>query len=317
MIDSTFDDEYVRKFEEQRRSYRAMIPLAGPPDAVKEVRNLLFRADNPVRNIPLRIYFPLLSAPPEALPLFLFIHGGGCVSGDLDTHDVLARAIANKAGCIVISVAYRLASESPFPAGLEDCYAALVWCGANAAALGGDGSTIIVSGDSAGGNLAAVLAILSRDRGGPTISGQWLMYPTVSNKQDTKSWARLGSRYFPTHQVQDAVVKAYTPEGESPYSPLIAPLWADLDNLPPALIQVGGLDPLQDECQALAQKMQDHGTESTFILYPGQQHGFLQFYKDSKNHPGAEQPFNEGIAWLRTVFAKSLEPHFGVSRRHL
>lgn len=290
--------------EEMRQSYREMIPLAGPGDAVREVRDISVQAAGPAREIPLRVYFPLREKQRTNPPVFLFIHGGGFVSGDLDTHDVLLRAVANGAGCIVVSVGYRLAPENPFPAGLEDVYTALLWVRGNAASLGGDGARIVVGGDSAGGNLAAALALLSRDRNGPRLLGQWLMYPTVSNKMDTASWAALGDKYFPTREINSAVIAAYVPEGKSPYDPLIAPLWAGLENLPPALIQVGGLDPLSDECGDFARKLEKNGGEVVFLLYPEYQHGFLQFYKDGKTFPGAESALKQGLDWLREVFAR-------------
>ena len=290
--------------EAMRHSYREMIPLTGPGDPVKEVREMTIRTDNPARDIPLRVYFPLQETQQDSLPVFLLVHGGGFVSGDFNTHDTLARGIANNAGCIVVSVGYRLAPENPFPAGLEDVYAALLWSKNSADSIGADGTRIIVGGDSAGGNLAAAVSLLSRDRNGAKIIGQWLMYPTLSNKMDTESWAKLGDTHFPTREVNSMIIAAYTPEGESPYAPLVAPLWADLKNLPPALIQAGGLDPLSDECRQFAQKMKESGSEATFLFYPEFQHGFLQFYKDEKNFPGAAPAFEQGVSWLREKFSQ-------------
>ena len=290
--------------EEMRRAYREMIPLTGSADPVKEVRAIDIPADDPARKIPLKVYFPLTEKQEAALPVFLFIHGGGFVSGDFDTHDVLARGIANGASCIVVSVGYRLAPEHPFPSGLEDVYAALLWSRDNAADIGGDNAKIAVGGDSAGGNLAAALSLIARDRKGPKISGQWLMYPTLGNKMDTDSWARLGDEYFPTREVNSAIISAYVPKGKDPYGPLVAPLWAELENLPPTLIQAGGLDPLSDEGRDFVQKMKKSGGEATFLFYPEFQHGFIQFYKDEKNFPGAPAAFEQGLSWLREIYSR-------------
>ena len=295
----------MNAFDEKRRLYREMIPLAGTGDRVGSVKDIIIQADEPVRNITLRIYSPLKKKTAEVVPIFLFAHGGGFVSGDLDTHDVLLRSVSNDAGCVVVSVCYRLAPEYPFPAGLEDVYAVLRWISGNAETIDGDGERIIVGGDSAGGTLAAAAAILSRDRNGPKLLGQWLMYPTLSNKMDTASWIKLGDKYFPTREVQNSVIAAYVPDNKSPYEPLIAPLWANLTNLPSALIQVGGLDPLCDECEDFARKLKKSGTDVDFQFYPEIQHGFLQFYKDENSYPGAKAALAYGVKWLRLKYKKA------------
>jgi acetyl esterase len=291
--------------KEMRQSYRDMIPLAGVGDQVASVRDENIPAESPARSIPLRIYTPVQEKPQANLPVFLFIHGGGFISGDLDTHDVLLRGICSGADCVVVSVGYRLAPEHPFPAGLEDVYAALLWTRDHAAALGGDKTRIVVGGDSAGGNLAASLALLARDRKGPKLAGQWLMYPTVSNRMDTESWKKLGDEHFPTRELNSIMIAAYVAEGTSLDDPLAAPLWADLKNLPPALVQVGGFDPLSDECRQYAQKLEANGNEASFLFYPEHPHGFLQFYKDGQNFPGAQPAFEQGLNWLREIFART------------
>lgn len=293
----------MNPIEEMRQSYRDMIPLAGLGDEVENVRDISIEADNPTREITLRIYTPKQEASQASLPIFLFMHGGGFISGDLDTHDVLLRSISNGAKCIVVSVGYRLAPEHPFPAGLEDAYAALLWVSNHAAELGGDNTRIAVGGDSAGGNLAAALTLLTRDRKGPQLQGQWLMYPTVSNRMDTESWVKLGDEHFPTRELNSVMISSYIADGTSIDDPLAAPLWAELSNLPPALVQVGGLDPLSDECRQYAKKLVKSGNEVSFLFYPEQEHGFIQFYKDEENFPGAKPAFEQGLNWLREVFS--------------
>ena len=299
---SSVDPQLAKFAEGMRTSYRAMIPAAGVPDAVAAVKTLEIPATNPDRKVAVRLYVPQGFAGKKGLPLVLFAHGGGFVSGDLETHDVLLRALANGAEVLVLSVAYRLAPEFPFPAGMEDVYATLQWVAQHADEIGGDPSRIAVSGDSAGANIATVVAILARDRKGPKIAAQWLMYPTVSNKMDTASWSQFGETNFPTRAVMTSVIAAYVPKGTSPYAPLVAPLWAEHKGLPPALIQVGELDPLRDENVAYAEALRSAGVDATTIVYKGQQHGFMQFYKDRANNAEGEVAIKAGTKFLQSAF---------------
>jgi len=299
-------DPGLAKFAEgMRNSYREMMPMAGAPDPVAESRSITIRATAPEREIPARIYVPQGMAGKKGLPIVLFAHGGGFVSGNLDTHDVMVRAIANGAKTIVVSVDYRLAPEHVFPAGLEDVYASLQWVASHADEIGGDAGRVAVSGDSAGANLATEVAILARDRAGPKIAAQWLMYPTVSNKMDTASWEKFGKTNFPTRIVNTNVIAAYVPRGTSPYAPLVAPLWAKKKNLPPALIQVGEFDPLHDEDRDYARALKKAGVDATAIVYQGQQHGFIQFYKDKAHNAEGETALNAGVAFLRSKFGEN------------
>lgn len=280
-----------------------MNSMAGSPDPVSEVREISISAERPSREIRARVYVPFDSLGVETLPFVLFVHGGGFVSGDLDTHDVLARAITNGARALVVSIEYRLAPEYPFPAGLEDCYAALKWIAKNASSIGGDARRIVLAGDSAGGNLATVTTILARDREGPPILGQWLMHPTLSNKMDTASWHEFGATNFPTKEINEAAVACYVPEDISPYSPLVAPLWADLSKLPPAFIQVGSNDPLRDENTSYANKFLSAGGSAEVLIYEGQQHGFIQYFKDKTNNSEGETALRAGLLVLANWFA--------------
>ena len=279
-------DPNIAAFAEgMRSSYVAYNPTAGAPDPVAEVRPVLIDASNPDRKIPANIYVPQGMANQKDLPIVLFVHGGGFVSGDLTTHDVMVRKIANGARALVIYVDYRLAPENQFPAGLEDVYATLTWAADNAFGIGGDADNIAVSGDSAGGNLAAAVGLLARDRGGPKIVAQWLMYPTLSHKMDTGSWNEFGDTNFPTREVASSVIPAYVPKGMDPNSPLVSPLWADHRNLPPTLLQVGEVDPLRDEGLAYVADLRKAGVEAEAIVYEGQRHGFIQYYKDKEKQP--------------------------------
>lgn len=290
------DADLAKFAEEMRANFRSKIPSAGAPDPVAEVRTIRIAAKGPEREIAARLYVPKRTNA-ESLPMILFAHGGGFVAGDLDTHDVLARAIANKAEALVIAVEYRLAPEHPFPAGLDDVYAALDWLAEEGAQFGGDPQRLALCGDSAGGNLVAEAAILARDRRGPRITAQWLMYPALSNKMDTASWREFGEKNFPTRGMNAKVIAAYVPDGIDPNAPLIAPLSARHGNLPATLVQVGEYDPLRDEGLAFARALKEAGVEAVAKVYRAQQHGFIQFFKDAEHFPGGAAALDEGIAF--------------------
>lgn len=231
--------------------------------------------------------------------MVLFLHGGGWVSGDLETHEVLARAMCNEARAILVYIDYRLAPEFPFPAGLEDAWSALQWMTEHAAASGGDPKRIAVAGDSAGGNLAAALAHLSRDSGEIKLVASWLMYPVLSYKMETRSWQTLGDRYFPTKTVNTRAIQAYIPENIDPEIAIISPLAGKLENLPPTLIQVGEYDPLRDESMLYGEALKNAGIDTEALVYKGQQHGFLQFYKDKFQHSAGEIALKKGVDFLK------------------
>jgi acetyl esterase len=286
-----------------RDSYRAMIPSAGSPDDVASVQAITIPAADgaPLRA---RVYVPK-GVPSGALPILLYLHGGGWASGDLDTHDVMVRSLANASGAVTVALEYRLAPESPFPTGLEDCYAALTWIAKNGASIGGDPDRIAVSGDSAGGNLAAAVALLARKRSGPRLSALLLLYPNVGNSTETGSWKALGTGGFPTIVGMHEALDRYLPaNGPTPLDPLVSPLQADLHGLPPALVIVGGRDPLKDEGHAFAEKLRAAGVTSGYIEYPGAIHGFVQFYKDRTHNPLGEEALKTGAGFLQSRLAR-------------
>lgn len=283
---------------EMRAGYRSMIATAGPPDGVAEVRTLSVPTAEAGREVRVRAYLPA-SPDGDAVPVLVFVHGGGWVSGDLDTHDVLCRALAVRAEVVVLSVDYRLAPEHPYPAGLEDVYEVLAWAGEHAQSVGGDPARLAIAGDSAGGNIAAAAAHLTRDRGGPELAAQLLMYPGLRNTMDTPSWVQWGHT-FPSRQVQAYVLAAYVPPGVSRLDPLVAPLWGDLRDLPPALILVGDRDPLRDECLEYADALRSAGGVAECRVYPGE-HGLVQFFKDKRSHPHGEEALADGVGFLRSL----------------
>jgi len=250
-----------------RRLYRhTRAALAPKTPEVASVSLLV--APGPVA---LRCYRPLGSKPDEALPALVYFHGGGWVIGDLDTHDVLCRQLANGAGCAVYSVDYRLAPEHPFPAGFEDCVAATRF-------VSGRHKQVAVGGDSAGGNLAAAVALLARDEDGPDIAFQLLIYPAADQRMGHPSIRTNGEGYLLTKRAIEMCRSMYLPN-EPDYldwraSPLLA---KSLAKLPPAYVITAGYDPLVDEGREYAERMAKEGVDVAYREYPDMVHGFILF----------------------------------------
>jgi len=230
----------------------------------------------PHGQVPIRIYTSEGRIPKGVL---VYFHGGGWVLGSIVTHDVLCRSIANAAGCIVVSVDYRLAPEHKFPAAPEDCYAATKWVAANAASFGGDPNRIAVGGDSAGGNLATATALMARDRGGPHLAFQLLFYPAISAANDTPSQmefdrdgfilSRADMEWFWNHYLNSPADRD---------NPIACPNKAgNLAGLPPALVQTCSHDPLRDEGERYAEQMKKARVKVTLTRYDGVTHGFVSF----------------------------------------
>jgi acetyl esterase len=222
----------------------------------------------------LRIYTPLESMAP--LPIALFYHGGGMVIGSLDSYDRLCRQLAVQSGCILVSVDYRLAPENKFPAAVDDAYAALLWVMDNAHIVGGDKHAIAVIGDSAGGNLAAVVSILAHEAQLPPIKGQALIYPATAPEANSASQLALASGYFLERTTilwfHDSYIRTEADRQDFRYAPLIAD---DLSGLPPAFIIVAEYDPLRDEGVAYATRLKNSGVAVELQEYRGMFHPFL------------------------------------------
>lgn len=254
-----------------RRLYRDT-RAALSPKAPEVAETRLVIAEGPVA---LRAYRPAGAGAAERLPALVFFHGGGWTIGDLDTHDVVCRQLANGARCAVFSVDYRLAPEHPFPAAVDDCIAATAYVFKNATALGVDAARIAVGGDSAGGNLAAVVSIHARDAGAPPIAFQLLIYPATDQRGDYPSLERNGQGYLLTRDSMDYFRGCYLPNradwSDWRASPLLA---KDLSRLPPALVLTAGFDPLVDEGKAYAERLQREGVEVQYREYEDMVHGF-------------------------------------------
>jgi len=256
---------------EARRVSTAMFKmLSGAPEDVARVENR--RIPGPGGEIPVRIYAPQGNGP---FPLLVFFHGGGWVIGDLDTHDVACRALTNRVKCVTVSVDYRLAPEHKFPAGVEDCYAATMWAAQHARELNADPSRIAVGGDSAGGNLSAVVSLLARDRGKPSIKFQLLIYPATDGALDTYSH-RTFKDYFLTDKAVQYFWGHYARDDADRRDPLASPALAKSHKgLPPALVITAEFDPLRDEGEAYGEKLRAAGVPVTISRYDGTIHGFF------------------------------------------
>ncbi len=222
--------------------------------------------------ISVRIYTP---QSPEGGAL-VYLHGGGWASGSLETHDSLCRALANAAACVVASVDYRLVPEHKFPAAPEDCFAAVRWVADQASELGIDASRIAVAGDSAGGNLAAVTAQLCRDRGGPSLCHQVLIYPITDHTFDTPSYRENASGYLLTRNLMRWFWKQYLNDPAEADEPMASPIRAkSLEGLAPATVITAEYDPLRDEGEAYAESLRKAGVPTQLLRFDGQIHGFL------------------------------------------
>jgi acetyl esterase len=227
----------------------------------------------PADDIDVRIYWPATLLEP--VPLVVFAHGGGFVFCDLDSHDELCRAMTNGIGAVVVSVDYRLAPESPWPAAAEDVYAVADWAEWEAKALGGDPTRVVVAGDSAGGNLAAVTALLARDRGRPRIAGQLLLYPVLAADFGTMSYRRFGTGYFNTAAAMAWYWDQYAPTLADRSHPYASPLRARLAGVPPTAVVTAGFDPLCSEGEAYAKALAEESVTTIHRHYPGAIHGFM------------------------------------------
>jgi acetyl esterase len=223
--------------------------------------------------ISVRVYTPEGTGP---FPVLVYYHGGGWVIGNLDAYDPTCRALTNAVRCVVVSIEYRLAPEHKFPAAPEDCYAALQWVGANADGINGDPMRIAIGGDSAGGNLTAVVAQMSRDRGGVRPVYQLLVYPVTDHGYDTPSYRENADDYLLTKDAMVWFWNHYLGSESDGNSPLASPLRADnLRDLPPALVITAEFDPLRDEGEAYAAKLRDAGVPVMLTRYDGMIHGFF------------------------------------------
>ncbi|MFC4603866.1 alpha/beta hydrolase [Rhodococcus kronopolitis] len=253
-----------------RAAVRARLQLPAEPEVVGNLTESL--VPGPSGGIAVRVYRPAAASGGPS-PAVVFAHGGGFVFCDLDTHDGFCRAMSNGTGAVVVSVDYRLAPESPWPAAAEDVCAVLDWVHRDAAELGVDPARIAVAGDSAGGNLAAVTALMARDRGGPALAAQALVYPVIAPDFETDSYRAYGEGYFNTRAAMAWYWDQYVPPADRAH-PYASPIRAELAGLPPAVVLTAGFDPLCSEGDAYAEALAAAGVPVTHRRYEGAIHGF-------------------------------------------
>jgi acetyl esterase len=267
---------------------RSRKPFLAAPQAVGTLVDSTI--PGPGGAIPIRSYRPIDSRKDEALPVLVFFHGGGWVFGGLDSHDPLCRELCNISGCALIAVDYRLAPEHKFPAAVDDALAATRYIHAHAKEFGVDASRLAVGGDSAGGNLAAVVALTFRDQGGPALKLQVLIYPVTDLAMDTSSYETIANGFTLTRDRMRYFRKAYLRGdqdiGDWRASPIRAP---DLSRLPPAIVLAAAYDPLVDEGKAYADRLGASGVHVTYTSYEGLTHGFMSV-------AGAIDPAHTAIA---------------------
>jgi acetyl esterase len=255
--------------QEARANNRARPRAKGPEVGRVEDRTI----PGPESTLPVRIYTPDGSGP---FPVLVWFHGGGWVVGDLDTADATCRNLAVGAGCVVVSVDYRLAPETKFPGPAEDCYAATRWVEQNAASINVDPGRIAVGGDSAGGNLAAAVSLMARDRGASLPIFQLLVYPVTDRNFDTQSYVYNAEGYQLTRDGMVWYWDHYLKDDADAFNPYAAPLQAsDLSGLPPALVITAEYDPLRDEGEAYSRRLEAAGVPTVCTHYDGMIHGFF------------------------------------------
>lgn len=290
--------DFARLTAEALRASSDIPMQMGPPPEVAQVQDLLIELSG--RALPARLYLP--KGAGDNPPLTLLYHGGGWVIGTLDTHDGTCRALARASGSAVLSVGYRLAPEHRYPTAAEDCYDALCWAATNGAALGVDPRRLAVAGDSAGGNLAAAVAIMARDRSGPALRHQLLIYPVTNADFTTPSYLENGSgNYFLSTAMMQWFWDQYLGETSPDSARLAAVLQtAALAGLPQATVLTAEFDPLRDEGMAYAERLAEAGGDVDFAMAPGMIHGFFSMFEAV---PDALQWIERAGARLRAALA--------------
>jgi acetyl esterase len=269
-LDAGFPAVHTMTGAEARALIRSRFVPNPEPEPVGEVRDHTV----PVAggSIAARVYRP---EGADDLPVLVYAHGGGFVFCDIDSHDGLCRSLANLIPAVVISVEYRLAPEHAWPTAAEDVYAVATWAADHARDLGGDPARLVVGGDSAGGNLAAVTALMARDRGGPDLAAQLLLYPVISPEFDTESYRLFGNGFYNPRPALQWYWDQYVPEAADRENPYAAPLHAELGGLPPTVVVLAGHDPLRDEGIAYADALQAAGVTTVRCPFEGGIHGFM------------------------------------------
>ncbi len=265
-------ETHTQPVADVRAFMEASAQLGGELEDIHKVEDRTI--PGPAGTIPIRIYTPEGDGP---FPVLVFFHGGGWVICSINTHDGVCRALANQTPCVVVSVDYRLAPEHKFPAAAEDCYAATQWVAQHTSSIHGDPKRIAVGGDSAGGNLAAVVTLMAKEKGGPTLVYQMLVYPATDYFiPGTDSIRENATGYYLTRDAMVWFWTHYANSEEDAHNPYMAPLRAkDLHGLPPALVITAEYDPLRDEGEMYAARLREAGVSVTATRYNGMIHSFF------------------------------------------
>ncbi|WP_234787508.1 alpha/beta hydrolase [Mycolicibacter sinensis] len=283
---------------EVRASLKASRRPAKPVPVARVEERLIPGPDGEV-SLPVRIYFPFepfADEPAQRPPVLVYFHGGGFVLCDLDSHDSCCRRLANGAGAVVVSVDYRLAPESPFPAAVDDAWAATEWVAEHADELGADPARLVIAGDSAGGNLAAVISMLARDRGGPAIAFQLLIYPVVDQRRKSSTPSKQTENGVLTASHMQWFTEQYLGREGDRANVLASPILGDFTGLPPAHVVTGALDPLCEEGEDYAGRLRGAGVRATVRRYEAGFHGFFNL---ADHLPAAREANDDVCAVLR------------------
>jgi acetyl esterase len=278
-----------------RKAYLFYPKLSGSPEHVFRTEDR--EIPGPAASIGVRVYTPSATS---GLPILVFFHGGGFVAGSLDTHDTPLRSVANRCECIVVSVAYRLAPENKYPAAPEDAYAATRWVAEHGSEIGGDPHRIAVAGDGAGGNLAAVVTLMARERGTPHLIFQLLIYPSLDASTLRPIWWAEANAPTVTREAKNEILRLYLPVTGDLRDPFVAPLHAqNLKNLPPALVIAYEDNPMSDEGEEYAVRLKKDGVVARVSTYPNMIHGFFLMAGDLD---AGKKCINEMASALRNAF---------------
>lgn len=279
--------------EMAREAFAPLVALQGAPEDVAKVEDR--EVVGSAGAIPIRIYRPATAPTPS--PIVFYIHGGGWVIMDLESHDPLCRALANAADCVVVAAHYRRGPEARFPAAPDDCYAVLDWIAATASSLGCDPARIAVAGDSAGGNLAAAMTLLAAERCGPELAAQVLHCPVTNHDFTPASYRENAEGYLLTTELMQWFWNHYLADAADAERPIASPLRApDLSGLPPALVQTAEFDPLRDEGRAYAERLGAAGVELRYDEIRGAVHDPYLMFGVSQT---GRRAVDEAAAFLR------------------
>lgn len=287
-------------YEIREALHKSATKWSPKPISFSNIKNLDIKTAS--NQVPVRIYTPDNG---NDFPLIIYAHGGSWISGTIDDYDHICRKLSKNSKAIVVSVNYRLAPENPFPAGLNDMYNVLQWVYLNAKSINGDSDLISIVGDSAGANLSAVVSQMARDKSGPHITSQVLIYPSTNIYElNTESWSYFGMDYNLTRENSEKFIDLYTPILEDRKSEYASPLLSEnFNGLPDTLIITAEFDPLRDEGEAYGNKLKEAGVDVISTRYKGVTHGFISMGNLTKK---ADKALNEICTYLQKQFNKKI-----------